>query len=90
MEIYAYTYDEAMRITETEGLEVTPTLCAMCGPGPGSCGIYAFTKDGRFVKAAGMKESPVNSGSLCPKGHAAPLFQFPVEPFPGYIGRTDG
>ncbi|MBN2041668.1 MAG: molybdopterin-dependent oxidoreductase [Spirochaetes bacterium] len=74
--IYSYTYEEAGQIAEKEGLKFIPTLCSMCGPVPGSCGIYAFTKNGKFVKAAGMKEAPVNNGSLCPKGHAAPQWVY--------------
>jgi len=48
-----------------------PTFCAMCGPGPG-CGIYAYVRDGRFVRVEGMKESPLNQGRICAKAHAAP------------------
>lgn len=88
IQIYSYTYDEALRIAEQEGLKVTPTLCAMCGPGPGSCGIYAFTKNGKFIKAAGMKESPVNNGSLCPKGHAAPHWVYSPDRLKYPLKRT--
>ena len=43
------------------------TVCGMCGPGGpgGGCGIYAFVKDGRFIKVAGMDEPPVNNGAIC-------------------------
>ena len=47
----------------------------MCGPA-GNCGIYAFLKNGRFTRVAGMKESPVNKGAVCPKGHAAPQWVY--------------
>lgn len=50
----------------------------MCGPsGPGGgCGIYAFVKAGRFVRVAGMDESPNNQGALCAKAHAAPQWVY--------------
>jgi hypothetical protein len=47
----------------------------MCGPGA-HCGIYAFEKDGIFTRVAGMKESPVNEGSLCVKGLASPQWVY--------------
>lgn len=50
--------------------KVIPTLCAMCGPSAG-CGIYAYVKKGRFTGVEGMKESPLNKGTNCPKAHAA-------------------
>ncbi|MEJ2109386.1 MAG: molybdopterin-dependent oxidoreductase [Acidobacteriota bacterium] len=57
------------------GEKTVPTICAMCGPGPG-CGIYAYVKDGRFTRVDGMKESPVNGGRICAKAHAAPQWVY--------------
>jgi len=67
---------DAQRIADKLGEKVVPTFCGMCGPGPFGCGIYAFVKNGRFVRVAGMKESPVNRGALCPKGQAAPQWVY--------------
>jgi len=72
----SFTLDHAQRIAARNGEEVVPAFCAMCGPGPNSCGIYAFVKEGRFVRSAGMAESPVNRGGLCPKAHAAPQWVY--------------
>jgi anaerobic selenocysteine-containing dehydrogenase len=72
------TLDAAMAAAAKTGETAVPTLCAMCGPAA-NCGIYAFTKNGRFTKVAGMKESPVNAGALCPKGHAAPQWVYSPE-----------
>ncbi|MEJ2067108.1 MAG: molybdopterin-dependent oxidoreductase, partial [Deltaproteobacteria bacterium] len=72
----SFTLDGALRAAHMADENVVPTLCAMCGPTPYSCGVYAFVKDDRFVRVAGMKESPVNQGSLCPKGHAAPQWVY--------------
>ena len=52
-----------------------PTFCGMCGPSVG-CGIYAEVRDGRFIGIAGMKESPISRGTLCPKAHAAPQWVY--------------
>ena len=65
------SHKEALAAAAETGETVVPTFCGMCGP-TGNCGIYAFAKDGVFTKVAGMKESPVNAGAVCPKGQAAP------------------
>jgi anaerobic selenocysteine-containing dehydrogenase len=74
-------YQQALEAAEANGENVIPTVCGMCGPGGpgGGCGIYAFVKEGRFTKVAGMDESPVNKGSLCAKGHAAPQWVYSAD-----------
>jgi len=62
----SFTHKQALRVAKDANEEVIPTFCGMCGPME-SCGIYAFVKDGRFTRVAGMKESPVNNGALCSK-----------------------
>ncbi len=69
------TLEQAQLVAQKRGEEVIPTFCPMCGPGP-ACGIYAFVKAGRLLRVAGMAESPVNRGSLCPKGHAGPQWLY--------------
>ena len=71
----SFTLDEAMAAAAKAGETAIPTFCAMCGPAA-NCGIYAFTKNDRFIKVAGMKESPVNAGAVCPKGQAAPQWVY--------------
>ncbi|MBP2645966.1 MAG: putative anaerobic dimethyl sulfoxide reductase, chain reductase precursor [Firmicutes bacterium] len=70
------TWKEAIALAQNNGEQVVPTFCAMCGPTPLSCGVYAFVKDGRFTNVAGMQESPNNKGAVCPKGHAAPQWVY--------------
>lgn len=72
------TWDQAREVARRANETVVPTFCAMCGPRQG-CGIYAFVRNGRFVKVAGMQESPVNRGSVCAKGHAAPQWVYAAE-----------
>jgi len=57
------------------GMEVIPTFCAMCGPSAG-CGIYAYVKNGKFVRVEGMEASPLNMGRNCPKAYAAPQWVY--------------
>ncbi|MFC1839493.1 molybdopterin-dependent oxidoreductase [Thermodesulfobacteriota bacterium] len=72
---FSFTFDEAMAAAQKTGETAIPTFCGMCGPTAG-CGIYAFVKNGRFIRVAGMKESPVNRGAVCPKGHSAPQWVY--------------
>ena len=71
----ALTLEAARRLAEREGCTVTPTWCGMCGPA-GNCAVYAFVKDGKFTRVAGMKEAPQNKGGLCCKSHAAPQWVY--------------
>jgi anaerobic selenocysteine-containing dehydrogenase len=75
----ALSWDEARTLAKKRNEKVVPTFCGMCGPGPFGCGIYAFVRNGRFIRVAGMKESPVNRGALCPKGQAAPQWVYSEE-----------
>jgi anaerobic selenocysteine-containing dehydrogenase len=74
-------YQQAYHLARINGEEIVPTVCGMCGPGGpgGGCGIYAFVKNGRFTKVAGMDESPVNKGAICAKGHAAPQWVYSAD-----------
>lgn len=71
-------YQQAIDLARANGEEVVPTVCGMCGPGGpgGGCGIYAFVKNGRFSRVAGMDESPVNKGAVCAKGNVAPQWVY--------------
>ena len=71
-------FQQAREVARLNGEDFIPTVCGMCGPGGpgGGCGIYAFVKNGRFTKVAGMDESPVNKGAICAKGHAAPQWVY--------------
>jgi len=55
-------FQQALEVAQVNGEDVIPTVCGMCGPGGpgGGCGIYAFVKDGRFIKVAGMA-SPLST-----------------------------
>jgi formate dehydrogenase major subunit len=44
---------------------VTHSVCPYCAVG---CGTNIFTKDGVVVDIEGNPDSPINEGTLCPKG----------------------
>ncbi len=83
-------YQQAQEIAASNGEKVVPTVCGMCGPGGpgGGCGIYAFVKDGRFCRVAGMNECPVNRGAVCAKGHAAPQWVYSPDRLTEPLRRT--
>ncbi len=70
MRLGPLSLSEAQAVAAKTGETVTPTWCAMCSPAS-NCGIYAFSKDGKFTRVAGMKEAPQNKGGLCNKSHAS-------------------
>ncbi len=53
----------------------TTTVCPYCSVG---CSILVHTADGKVVNTEGDPDSPINEGTLCPKG--ASLFQMANNP----------
>jgi formate dehydrogenase major subunit len=49
------------------GLKVTESVCPYCAVG---CGQVVYTRDGELVDIEGNPRSPINQGTLCPKGSA--------------------
>jgi formate dehydrogenase major subunit len=50
------------------GLDVTESVCPYCAVG---CGQVVYTRDGELVDIEGNPRSPINQGTLCPKGAAS-------------------
>src|SRR5215210_3946705 len=57
------------------GAAVTVSVCPYCAVG---CSQLVYTKDGKIVDIEGNYESPINGGTLCPKGAAT--YQLTVNP----------
>ena len=51
-----------------EGLKATESICPYCAVG---CGQLVYTRDGELVDIEGNPRSPINQGTLCPKGSAS-------------------
>src|SRR4029077_12209397 len=66
------TVEKASRL---RGATVTEGLCPYCAVG---CGQLIYTKGGKLIDIEGNTESPINEGTLCPKG--ANAFQLAVNP----------
>jgi formate dehydrogenase major subunit len=63
------------KTSRLRGATVTESICPYCAVG---CGQLIFTKGGKIIDIEGNPESPVNEGTLCPKG--ANAFQLAVNP----------
>ena len=63
---------QQLRIAQAK---VTPSVCPFCAVG---CATLVHTVDGQIVNVEGDPRSPVNEGTLCPKGAAT--FQLHVNP----------
>src|SRR3954468_5617483 len=51
-----------------EGLKVTESVCPYCAVG---CGQVVYTRGGELIDIEGNPRSPINQGTLCPKGSAS-------------------
>src|SRR6478672_13685095 len=47
------------------GLKVTESVCPYCAVG---CGQLVYTRAGELIDIEGHPNSPINEGTLCPKG----------------------
>lgn len=63
---------QASRIRDAQ---VVKSVCPYCAVG---CGLNVYVKDGQVIDIEGNPDSPINHGTLCPKGAAT--FQYTVNP----------
>jgi len=68
----ALTLDKHARV---RGATVTHSVCPYCAVG---CGTNIHTKGGDVIDIEGNPDSPINEGTLCPKG--ANIFQLHTNP----------
>jgi formate dehydrogenase major subunit len=65
----------AEKASRLRGATVTAGVCPYCAVG---CGQLIYTKGGQLIDVEGDPRSPINEGTLCPKG--ANAFQLAVNP----------
>jgi formate dehydrogenase major subunit len=70
-----FSRQTAAKASRLRGATVTEGLCPYCAVG---CGQLIYTKGGKIIDIEGNPESPINEGTLCPKG--ANAFQLAVNP----------
>jgi formate dehydrogenase major subunit len=49
------------------GVKKTSSVCPYCAVG---CSTLVYSRDGRIIDVEGNPDSPINAGTLCPKGSA--------------------
>src|SRR3984893_12762060 len=64
--------EKASRIRDAK---VVHSVCPYCAVG---CSLNVYVKDGRVIDIEGDPNSPINHGTLCPKGSAT--FQYTINP----------
>ena len=82
-----YSRQTVAKTSRLRGATVTESVCPYCAVG---CGQLIYAKGGRLIDIEGNPESPINEGTLCPKG--ANAFQLAVNPgpLPGTVLRPLG
>src|SRR3954452_13056730 len=61
--------DETLKAgARVAGLKATESVCPYCAVG---CGQIVYTRNGELVDIEGNPRSPINQGTLCPKGSAS-------------------
>lgn len=63
------------KMARIKGATEVPSVCPYCAVG---CSQLIYTKGGKIIDIEGNPESPINGGTLCPKG--ANTFQLNVNP----------
>jgi formate dehydrogenase major subunit len=66
------SHEKAPRIRDAK---VVHSVCPYCAVG---CGLNVYVKDNKVIDIEGNPASPINHGTLCPKGSAT--FQYTVNP----------
>jgi formate dehydrogenase major subunit len=70
-----YSRQTVAKTSRLRGATVTESVCPYCAVG---CGQLIYAKGGKLIDIEGNPDSPINEGTLCPKG--ANAFQLAVNP----------
>jgi formate dehydrogenase major subunit len=70
-----FSRESVEKASRTRDAKVFRSVCPYCGVG---CGQLIYVRDEKIVDIEGDPESPINRGTLCPKGAAT--FQYVVNP----------
>lgn len=76
--VLLFTEEKAALASDLKSLRIAkakevPSVCPHCSVG---CGLIAYVKDGDLLQLEGNPDSPINEGSLCPKGASAMQFAY--------------
>jgi formate dehydrogenase major subunit len=70
-----FSHESITKAPRTRGMETFHSICPYCAVG---CSLLVHVKDNQIREIEGDPASPINEGTLCPKGSAA--FQYVHNP----------
>jgi len=73
--VQPFSAESVNKAPRIRGAEVVKSVCPYCAVG---CGLNVYVKQGKVLDIEGNPDSPINHGTLCPKGSAT--FQYTVNP----------
>ena len=73
--VQPFSNESRTKVSRIRDAKVVKSVCPYCAVG---CGLNVYVKDGRVIDIEGNPDSPINHGTLCPKGSAT--FQYTINP----------
>jgi formate dehydrogenase major subunit len=73
--VQAFSNESRVTVPRIRGARIVHSVCPYCAVG---CSLNVYVKDGQVIDIEGDPTSPINHGTLCPKGAAT--FQYTVNP----------
>jgi formate dehydrogenase major subunit len=71
--VQPFSSESREKVPRIRDAKVVHSVCPYCAVG---CGLNVYVKDGQVIDIEGNPDSPINHGTLCPKGSAT--FQYTV------------
>ena len=71
--VQPFSIESVEKTPRIRDARVFKSVCPYCAVG---CGLNVYVKDGKILDIEGNPDSPINRGTLCPKGAAS--FQYSV------------
>ncbi len=73
--VQPFSNESLAKMPRIRDAKVVHSVCPYCAVG---CSLNVYVKDGRVIDIEGDPNSPINHGTLCPKGAAT--FQYTINP----------
>src|SRR2546421_11107307 len=74
-QVQPFSAESITKAPRIRDAKVVKSVCPYCAVG---CSLNVYVKDGKVIDIEGDPNSPINRGTLCPKGSAT--FQYTVNP----------
>jgi len=73
--VQPFSAESVSKMPRIRDAQVVKSVCPYCAVG---CSLNVYVKDGKVLDIEGNPDSPINHGTLCPKGSAT--FQYTINP----------